>query len=564
MTYTKMVIYQLLPRLFGNTNTTNIPNGSMAENGSGKFNDITLTVLKKLAESGYTHVWFTGVIAHATTTEYTEYGLPIDFPEIVKGKAGSPYAIRDYYDVDPDLAVDVDKRLDEFEALIDRAHEAGLKVIIDNVPNHLARQYKSFAKPNGVVDFGETDDVQYAFSPSNNFYYLPNESLQLSFLDNDKPHGSYLENPAKVTGNDCFSASPRVNDWYETVKLNYGVDYMNGRNECFDPIPNTWVKMRDVLLFWARLGVDAFRCDMAEMVPLAYWKWVIPQVKAKYRYIDFIAEIYNQDAYRSYLSDGAFDYLYDKVGLYDTLRDVSCGNKPASEITFALQKVGDIQHRMLNFLENHDEQRIASDFFLGDAAKAKAAMIVTTCVNTNPVMVYAGQELGEKGMDSEGFSGKDGRTTIFDYWGVDSLSRWNNNGAWNTKLLTKEEKSLKRFYSKLLNLCDTEPSLYNGLFYDLMYVNYFNLNFDSTKQYAFLRGTQHECILVVANFDNVDVDITVHLPQDVFSFFGLPSFQCIVVSPLLVGKKPQPVMDWQKIDVHLKANSGELFRIYFV
>lgn len=561
MTSQKIFIYQVLPRLLGNTNERNLPNGTIEENGCGKFNDITSTFLNQLKKSGYSHIWLIGILAHASTTDYTKYGIPPEFPEIIKGKAGSPYAVRDYYDVDPDLAVSVKDRMNEFDAAVSRIHKAGLKLIVDFIPNHLARNYQSINRPRGVKDFGANDDKTVAFSPQNNFYYLPGEELQIRFPV--KISGAtYREIPAKATGNDCFSSTPSQFDWYETVKLNYGVDFQNGGAKHFAEIPDTWKKMRDILLFWAKRNVNGFRCDMAEMVPVEFWRWAIPQVKEKYPEVIFVAEIYNPHLYRDFLADNVFDYLYDKVGLYDVVRDVACGYRPASDITFALNNVGDIQHKMLNFLENHDEQRIACDYFLKNGAKAQAAMIVSACVNVNPVMVYFGQELGEPGMDEEGFSGKNGRTTIFDYWSVDTLRRWNNNGKWNDELLTDDEKNLQKFYAKLLTLCNKERVLREGLFYDLMPANYDNARFDSSRQFAFLRGDKSDLILVVVNFANEEADVSVEIPEHAFEFFGKSLSKTFTAFPLLSDKKTKINFSADRpISVKLPANSGELYII---
>lgn len=560
----KIFIYQLLPRLFGNTSAENRPNGTIRENGCGKFGDISNKVLLELKKSGYTHVWYIGVLAHATTTDYTQYGIPKDFPEIVKGNAGSPYAVKDYYDVDPDLATDVPARMDEFHALVERTHKAGLKVIIDHVPNHVARNYKSVCKPHGAADFGENDDTLAAFSPENNFYYLPGQALDLQFPPQKLADATYRENPARATGNDCFTNKPTQYDWYETVKLNYGIDYQNGRAEHFDPVPDTWLKMKDILLFWAAKNVDGFRCDMAEMVPLEFWQWAVPQVKAQYPHIIFLAEIYNPAVYRDFLADNIFDFLYDKVGLYDVVRDVACGYRPSSDITFTLNNVGDIQRKMLNFMENHDEQRVASDYFLQNGAKGKAAMLVTACVNTNPVMVYAGQELGERGMDEEGFSGKNGRTSIFDYWSPDTLRRWNNNGQWNSDLLTEEERGLKKFYTDLITLCNTEKALSEGLFYDLMPANYENPAFDSTRQFAFLRSNKKELLLVAVNFDNEEREITIHIPEHAYEFFGFVHSQKGTLQPLLHENLPVSFSPEIPMKIQLPANSGEIYKIYLL
>ncbi len=313
---------------------------------------------------GFTHIWYTGVLEHASKTDYSAYGIQKDHPDVIKGNAGSPYAIRDYYDVSPDLANDVNSRMAEFEALIERTQKNGMKVIIDFVPNHVARQYHSDARPKKAEDFGIDDDTSVFFDPDNNFYYIPDQPLELQF-EVQQGDDAYKEFPAKATGNDCFNNKPGITDWYETVKLNYGVNYNNGHSTSFTPIPDTWLKMRDILLYWTAKGVDGFRCDMAEMVPVEFWNWVIPKVKSKKKSLIFIAEVYNPSQYQNYVHWGLFDYLYDKVDLYDTLRDVICGHKPASEITFCWQRIDGLQPKMLNFLENHDEQRIASDFLRG-------------------------------------------------------------------------------------------------------------------------------------------------------------------------------------------------------
>ncbi len=525
-------IYQVLPRLFGNENLSNISNGNITENGCGKFNNFTEKVLKSIKSLGITHIWYTGVIEHATQTDYSTFGITPDHPAIVKGKAGSPYAIKDYYDIDPDLAADVPNRINEFEALIKRTHHAGLKAIIDFVPNHVARQYKSDAKPKRTKDLGSIDRTDWAFSPQNNFYYLPNQPFRPQFDIAD-----YNEFPARATGNDQFTASPSINDWYETVKLNYGVDYVGGRTNYFDPIPDTWNKMLDILLFWAKKKVDGFRCDMAEMIPVEFWAWVIPQVKKKFPHIIFIAEVYNPAKYRNYIFNGKFDYLYDKVGLYNTLRAITCGHAPASDITNCWQAVNDIQPYMLNFLENHDEQRIASDFFAGKATKAIPAMIFDTCFSSSPLMIYSGQELGERGMDAEGFSGTDGRTTIFDYWSVDSLRNWYNSGKCNTEKLTEEQKALQSFYKKILTLRFNEKAISEGLSYDLMWNNYDNPHFNPQKHFAFFRKYENELILVILNFGNNEETIGIKVSKHAFEYLNLSLTQIVKCTDLLSGKK---------------------------
>ena len=558
----KIIIYQVFTRLFGNQVLTCKTNGSIDENGCGKMDNFTEQALAEIKKLGITHIWYTGVIAHATQTDYTRYGLSKDHPAVVKGKAGSPYAIKDYYDIDPDLAVNVDKRMEEFEALVARTHEAGMKMIIDFVPNHVARQYKSLAKPEGVKDLGEDDDTTVSFSPNNNFYYIPGEELKGDIDLYDPEAGRYTEKPAKATGNNKFDAWPNRTDWYETIKLNYGVDYYNNTGCHFSPIPNTWTKMLDILLFWASKGIDGFRCDMAEMVPCEFWGWAIPKVKENHPDIIFIAEVYNPQEYRNYIFNGHFDYLYDKVGLYDTLRAVISNGASATAITGCWQSINDIQSHMLNFLENHDEQRIASEYFAGNAHKAFPGMIVSACMNTNPVMIYFGQELGESGMDTEGFSGRDGRTTIFDYWSIDSIRRWTNHGRFNTHLLNTKEKGIRNFYKTLLNICNEEKCISHGAFFDLMYVNMNGWQMDEHKQYAFLRKYEDEVLLIAVNFGDMNMRVAINIPEHAFQYLSMPQMENIKVKDLLTGKEEKINFTSNKpVGTDLPANSGKILKI---
>ena len=559
----KIIIYQVFTRLFGNNKPQCKNNGSIEENGCGKMADFTFKALNEIKKLGATHIWYTGIIEHATQTNYSRYGIRPDHPAIVKGRAGSPYAIKDYYDIDPDLATSIPDRMKEFHNLVNRTHKAGLKMIIDFVPNHVARQYQSDAKPEGVKDLGEDDNQEVAFSPQNNFYYIPGQVLQ-GHIDLHKNSAEpYIEMPAKATGNDKFDAWPSINDWYETIKLNYGVDYVGGKINRFQPTPDTWNKMLDILLFWASKNIDGFRCDMAEMVPVDFWAWAIPKVKQQYPHIIFIAEVYNPNEYRNYLFHGQFDYLYDKVGLYDTLRALTCGHESATSIQQRWQSLGGIEKRMLNFLENHDEQRIASDFFAGNGSKAIPAMIVSACMNTNPVMIYFGQELGEPGMDEEGFSGKDGRTTIFDYWSVDTIRRWRNGSKFDGKLLTKDEKELQKFYITLLNLCNSEEAIREGEFFDLTYANLEGWEFNEHKQYAFMRRSKNDLIFIVVNFDNSTIHSGIKIPKHAFDYLNIPEKDVYEATDLLSGTSEAFTMSPDSItSLVIEGNSGKILKIH--
>ncbi len=554
----KVVIYQIFTRLFGNQVHERIKNGTKAENGCGKMSFFDKDVLGKIKQLGITHVWYTGIIRHATKTDYSNYGIPRQHPAVVKGNAGSPYAIVDYYDVDPDLADDVDNRMNEFLSLVERTHKAGMKVVIDFVPNHVARQYHSIVKPQNVRDLGQDDDKGMGFSPKNNFYYCPGEPFDPSFDLRAGAERPYEEFPAKATGNDCFTSHPGVCDWFETVKLNYGVDYCDagGRSSHFVPMPDTWAKMLDILLFWCGKGVDGFRCDMAEMVPAEFWDWAIGQVKCEYPSIIFIGEVYNPGLYDRYMASG-FDYLYDKVGMYDCLKGVIRNERAASDITYQWQRVGEKQGGMLYFLENHDEQRIASDYFARSGERAFPGMIVCALMQRNPLMIYAGQEYGEKGMDDEGFSGKDGRTTIFDYWTVESLYA----AYINRRMQTLQQKALYAKYVKLMTIVGSEKAVSEGSFFDLEYANMGRKDFDCNRQYAFLRKQYDDLLFVVANFSDEGCMCRVSIPQHAFDCLGLKVSDVEAVDLLNGGKRQFMLSPESPIQVRIEANNGVVYKI---
>ncbi len=541
----KIIIYQVFTRLFGNKNNSCKENGTLEENGTGKFADFDAKTLKRIKNLGANYIWYTGVIRHATCTDYSAYGIPTQSPSVVKGNAGSPYAICDYYDVDPDLATDVKNRMAEWESLIERSHEAGLKVVMDFVPNHVARQYRSIAKPAGVQDLGLDGNTHRHFSPQNNFYYCVGED----FVSPNGP--GYVESPARATGNDQFTARPSINDWYETIKLNYGIDYNDWSghpSEHFTPVPSTWEKMTAILLFWASKGIDAFRCDMAEMVPCAFWWYASQKLKEQYPDILLIGEVYNPAQYRNYLNSG-FDYLYDKVGMYDTLRAITCDQCPTSAITHQWQVVDDIRDHMLYFLENHDEQRIASDFFAGNAQKAIPALIISALLYKNPLMIYAGQEFGERGMDKEGFSGCDGRTTIFDYWCVDTIRR----GYYDRRKLTAQEKALEETYKTILHIAGKDKSVVKGATYDLMYVN----PQLGQNQYAFLRSND---MLVAVNFCDYDEEVEVVIPAHAFDYLHLAEGTKEATDLLSGSKASLTFRRDAAVKVTIPANSGVVLK----
>ena len=527
----KPIIYQVLPRLWGNDNGHNVSNGTLAENSSGKLSDIDSPTLEYLKWLGCSHVWLTGIIRHSTTE--SEGGCIPSNPQIVKGKAGSPYAICDYYDINPYLADNPQKRMEEFSALVERIHSAGLKVILDFVPNHVSRDYGLLSPTPGHPILGAEDDKSVHWKPENDFFYYPDTPLRLP-VEPAKGHEAFVEYPAKATGNNCFNAFPTVNDWYETIKINY----------C-DTHTSTWDKMLDIINFWAGKGVDGFRCDMVELVPQSFLKWMITNAKEKYPELIFIAEVYKKDLYGEYVREVGFDYLYDKSGLYDTLATVVKKNvddngmpvelwESAEGITRNWQLLGDLQPYMLNFLENHDEQRFASDFFGKDAAATFAPLYVSLMLNTAPFMIYFGEEVGERGMEQEGFSGLDGRTTIFDWWSIASIRRLRRliaSGKYKDESidslieggLEKNEAETFIRFSKATRLASSDEAITKGTTYDLCYCNASSDGFDKKRHFAFLRDYKEHTLLIVANFSNSDARICISIPPHAFEWMEIPA-----------------------------------------
>ena len=523
----KTVIYQVFTRLFGNTTTTNKPWGSIEENGLGKFNDFTEKALLEIKKLGVTHIWYTGVLHHAMGTDYTKYGISNDHPDIVKGRAGSPYAVKDYYQVDPDLAVDPAKRMEEFEQLIQRTHKAGMKVLIDIVPNHVARKYEGKNNPNDVDDFGANDDKDVVYAKNNNFYYAVGKKFKVpewkeGYLplggENISDFGEYEEYPAKWTGNGSRSAQPDFYDWYETVKINYGISPDGIKDfdelpEGFDKkgfedhfafwkdknIPDSWKKFKDIVLFWLDKGVDGFRYDMAEMVPVEFWSYMNSAIKIKKADAFLLAEVYNPDLYRPFIYLGKMDYLYDKIDFYDSLKHIIKGYGWTDHIPVVQDKMPDIEHQMLHFLENHDEQRIPSADFAGSAEKGKPAMLVSALISTSPCLIYFGQEVGEPANTKAGF-GSPTRTSIFDYISVPNHQRWLNNKKFDGGQLSEKEKDLRDFYKRLLNFTINSSALMEHYF-DIHRFNREHTENYNYRVFSFVRWSNKEKLIIVSNFD---------------------------------------------------------------
>jgi glycosidase len=545
----KKVVYQVFTRLFGNVNTNNKPWGTIEENGVGKFNDFTDQALQEIKELGVSHMWYTGVLHHATITDYTAFGISNDDPDIVKGRAGSPYAVKDYYNVNPDLAVDPAKRLEEFEQLIERTHQNGMKVIIDIVPNHVARKYEGKSNPKGVSDLGANDNINVEYDRNNNFYYIVGEEFKVPEWRNGyrplggEPHaladGKFKEVPAKWTGNGSRLAQPDMNDWYETVKINYGIRPDGSKDFTELPqefktedhkkhfefwkdkdVPDSWIKFRDIAIYWIEKGVDGFRYDMAEMVPVEFWSYMNSSIKMKNPDAFLLAEVYNPDLYRDYIQLGKMDYLYDKVALYDSIKHIMKGYGWTDHIVNVQAELNDIEEHMLHFLENHDEQRIPSPDFAGSAEKGRPAMVVSATLNTAPTMIYFGQEVGEPGAENAGF-GSPTRTSIFDYIGVPSFQRWVNNKKFDGGQLSESEKNLRDFYKRLLNVTINNRALMGAYKEIHMFNREHTENYDH-RVFSFVRWSDDEKLIIVSNFDeDKNYEFDLKIPKDVIDEWDL-------------------------------------------
>ena len=513
----KSIIYQIFPRYWGDRAGKQKKGGTLDENGCGKFSNIDRESLDYFKSLGVTHLWLTGIVRHATGE--STGGCTASSPDWVKGRAGSPYAITDYYDVNPYLADKPERRMEEFKELLKRVHNAGLKVIIDFVPNHVARDYTSFTAlhpaPTGMPSLGSDDDKSVHWREENDFFYYPGTELKLPIKSQ-----TYKELPALASGN-AYTAEPAVNDWYDTVKINY----------C-DTHTGTWDKMLDIVRFWAGMGVDGFRCDMVELVPADFFTWLIREIHKQYPEIVFIAEVYQKELYSKYIREVGFDLLYDKSGMYDTIRAIVQKNTDDSgvpveawqstrKITWNWQSLGDLQPYMLNFLENHDEQRFASDFFGKDAGNVFAALYASLYFNRASFMIYSGQEVGERGMYQEGFSGKDGRSTIFDWYTSDKVRKLWRYIHGDMKALARKDVALLERYRSALTQATGNRAVISGSTYDLCYCNLSSDGFCVDRHFAFLRDCGDDTVLVACNFSNVDAEMELSIPEHAFQWLEL-------------------------------------------
>ncbi len=499
------VIYQLFVRHFSNFCRGGLLSGSKEQNGCGTFEGINDAALEQIAAGGFTHIWLTGVLRHATQTDYSAQGLPASDALICKGIAGSPYAVRDYYDLDPDLATDVDSRWEEWAALIARIRHWGMVPMIDLIANHVARDYDSAHFPEKQL--GRHDNVHSFFAYDNAFYYMQQGEPPLIL-----PQGVYEpeKEVGRVTGNNAAIWHPSAFDWYETVKLNYGIDYHGGTaaadslpgimaNEVH--VPATWRAMDDIVAFWQEQGVGGFRCDMAHMVPMPFWRWLIARARLRDEQCLLVAEGYNDHMKLSAgdvhdaLLDAGFHGVYDAHS-YEQLRQLYEGGRWANDLDACHQSNSRRFSGGVRYLENHDEVRLAAPDHWGGVGESilEASMVAQYASSAGPVLFYNGQALGERAEGPTGYGGDNGRTSIFDYTCLPQLQAWASEGRFDGAALTKKQRENMLVTSRLLCLLQ-DPALSGGEFYGLNWANKGSVGFGRVVgeqssghyHYAFLR-----------------------------------------------------------------------------
>jgi glycosidase len=592
----KPVIYQLVVRYFGNTSGANIVDGDIEQNGCGTFADVSDRALAELRRLGVTHVWLTGVLRQATLTDYSSIGLPADPPDIIKGRAGSFYAVRDCVDVCPDYAREPERRMSELEALIERIHAAGLRALIDLVPNHVSRNHSSEASD---FDFGRGDDQSQFFTPSNNFYYLvdpPGRALTLPKPSHWNPPGIMFSGhfaredgapgrAPKVTGGDDYArvvdTRPSENIWYETIKLNYGYDFTAQKGH-YDPVPRTWTMVDAIIAFWQRKGVDGFRCDFAHYVPREAWAYLISRARERDAAAFFVAESYPYSGSadpvheQAQMIDAGFDAVYHS-GAYNALKRIYQGHSdqlqddPTNGLDAYEREMAALDDtsrpHYLEYLENHDERRIPSpivdsaspgDSGFGSATATHQLAPLQLLYSQGPILILNGQEVGEPGAGATGFKGDNGRTTIFDYWRMPTFARWVNHHAYDGGQLDSAEAALRRYYADLLQLCQ-HPSITGSGYWGLRSYNRAgSATGASDWLYPFARyaPASGQLLIVVANFRPSSAERgQVHVPRELTRACSVPDGALLSVRLLLneTGARNDPS---SRTSVEALATSG--------
>ena len=305
------------------------------------------------------------------------------------------------------------------------------------------------------------------------------------------------------------------------------------------------MKFKDIALYWTAKGVDGFRYDMAEMVPYEFWSYMNSAIKMANPDSFLMAEVYNPREYRNYIHLGKMDYLYDKVETYDKLKDVIQGRSWPDEISGIQYNMMDIEHHMLHFLDNHDEQRLASPEFAGSGERGKPLMVVSTTLSSSPTMIYFGQEVGEPGKEDAGF-GTHSRTSIFDYIGVPHHQRWMNNGKFDGGQLSSSEKELRDFYKRLLNFSLKSSALMGG-YQEIQGANRNIVQGYDKDLYTFARWSKEEQLIVVANFSStIASNYEMRVPADLLEKWNIKDGTYTLVDQL-----------YGKYKTELKVINGE-------
>ena len=536
------IIYQLFVRHFSNCEEAGVEWGSIDQNGCGKFNQISEEALESLAHLGVTHIWLTGVLRHATQTSYDQ--LPSQEQTIVKGIAGSPYAVVDYFDVDPDLAENVNDRLVEFASLMIRCRKFGLIPLIDFIPNHVSRAYHSEHH-----DFGEGDDHKTFFNKNQGYYYLqPDPSIPAPPLKLPDGYFSGEKDFGRVTGNNCVSWAPSPFDWYETIKLNYGYDFVAGLGSLHslphwlslkDDVPRTWQIMDDVITFWQKLGIGGFRCDMAHMIPMDFWKWEISRARVRMPGVFFIAEAYNDNMKTTFgdpteaLIDAGFEGVYD-ADAYHLAKAVYENGAWANDFDRLFNRPTMMQRHGVRYIENHDEVRVSSPkAWAGIGDKIIISMMTLLYASSQaPILLYNGQEVGEKAEGPGGFGGNDGKTSIFDYTHLNQLQLWVAKGKFDGSSMGEREKEIHHLHSRILKVM-SHPAMVDGEFYGLNWANMQNMTFGREPGetssghwvYAMLRKDPHskKCLMIVCNLSPTlnFYNLKVYIPRNALDWCQL-------------------------------------------
>ncbi len=580
------VIYQLFVRHFSNTEHNGVQNGTIETNGCGTFNGVTEEALRSLARMGCTHVWLTGVLRHATQTAHP--GVPAQPKSIVKGIAGSPYAVVDYFDVDPDLASDPALRMTEFEALVQRCRLVGLVPLMDFIPNHVSRAYH--AEGEGHEDFGEGDDKNVFFSAEQGYFYLtancegdgPPLMLPDGVFEGERSFG-------RVTGNNAATWTPDACDWYETVKLNYGYNFMAGLAslrllpDWMSPkhkVPKTWRIMDDILAFWQEKGIGGFRCDMAHMVPMAFWKWALSHARVRRSSVFFMAEAYNDHMKTTYedpcaaLLEAGFNAVYDSA-CFHLAENVYLGGNWANDFDRLFRSDPKYMSHGVRYIENHDEPRVCSPkAWNGVGHKVMpAVMTLVYASGKGPVLVYNGQEVGERAEGPGGYGGDNGRTSIFDYTCLPRLQPWVEAG-FDADALPPDAAKLRDFHCRLLPILQ-HPALERGDFYGLNWANMKNPTFGKEPAdessghwtYAILRHHGASTALVVGNLspDINFYNLRVSIPQHAFGWSGI-STEKVKATSLLKNPGQSTIYTRQELELNglktpLKPGEADIFEL---